>query len=187
MKNIKLIFGFYLLFQNISSSAQNNFAIAYWYPKNTSDTIVPLWPSNRLIIIVQDSIAYSGASDEQMTSKIKMPELSASTFGGKSTLFNKKRNTKTVRRGNCDIAKKCRLVEKKNKYGEWKITGEKKSILGFECTKAIGKNEYGKYAVWFSERLPGGFGPHMMTNLPGFILEAINENGIRSIAYKISY
>ncbi|MBK8953397.1 MAG: GLPGLI family protein [Chitinophagaceae bacterium] len=75
-----------------------------------------------------------------------------------------------------------------NDTGKWVITGEKKVIMGLECTKATGVIRNKKCTVWFTTELKGGYGPYIMTNLPGPILEKINEeDGFRTIAYEILY
>ena len=87
-----------------------------------------------------------------------------------------------------DRPKQWRLIERVNDTGTWTITGEKKLIMGLECTKATGEIKKKKYSIWFTTELKGGYGPYIMTNLPGPILEKINEeDGFRTIAYEMLY
>lgn len=57
----------------------------------------------------------------------------------------------------------------------WKITGEKKSISGYECTKAIADRKVMGYplkiSAWFCDKIPINDGPFDFQGLPGFILE----------------
>lgn len=76
-------------------------------------------------------------------------------------------------------------------YVEWKITNETKSILGYQCRKAItfynGEKIKNKEPIvaWFTDQIPASYGPYRYHGLPGFILE-LNELGRRHYARKIT-
>ncbi|WP_396182150.1 GLPGLI family protein [Flavobacterium sp.] len=64
----------------------------------------------------------------------------------------------------------------------WKINSEKKKKIGkYNCTEARlilnGRN----YIAWFTYEMPVKFGPMKLHNLPGLIVEAIEEGGHFSI------
>ena len=68
---------------------------------------------------------------------------------------------------------------------KWKVLNEPKSILGYNCKKAIKIDDYkSKTYVWFTEEIPFGFGPKSYFGLPGLILEIEKGNDI-FIAEKI--
>ena len=55
---------------------------------------------------------------------------------------------------------------------EWEITNEKKVMLGFECTKAVAKNEDYLISVWFTDKIPVSSGPANYFGLPGLVVWA---------------
>lgn len=63
----------------------------------------------------------------------------------------------------------------------WKITTEKISYLGYECTKAIQEDSLGKVVAWFTPQLPMGYGPEQYNGLPGTILMLSADNGMIQI------
>lgn len=66
----------------------------------------------------------------------------------------------------------------------WDIRDESKEILGFKCLKAVAKYKKvskGQFArrtkeVWFAPSLNKRGGPIVYANLPGLILEVVNDN-----------
>jgi GLPGLI family protein len=66
---------------------------------------------------------------------------------------------------------------------KWVITGETKTILGYLCKKATGKNDRGQDLIaWFTESLKVPSGPAWYNGLPGMILEVDVDNGF--VVYK---
>lgn len=59
----------------------------------------------------------------------------------------------------------------KLKRQEWKITKEKKDILGFEVRKATAEDSTAVYTVWYAPKLAISNGPEIYSGLPGLILE----------------
>lgn len=54
----------------------------------------------------------------------------------------------------------------------WVISGDKKTILGYECTKATAEFRGRKWEVWFTTALNAEAFPWKLHGLPGVILEA---------------
>ncbi|MCM1141328.1 MAG: GLPGLI family protein [Muribaculum sp.] len=55
---------------------------------------------------------------------------------------------------------------------DWKFVPEENmSILGYECSKAIGEFAGRTYTAWFSSELPLPYGPYKFGGLPGLILK----------------
>ncbi len=64
----------------------------------------------------------------------------------------------------------------------YKLTKEKKTVLGFLCYKAtFGKGRY----AWYTPEIPVNFGPGKYNGLPGLVLEAMHK-GLLITAKKIN-
>ncbi|MEM7551838.1 MAG: GLPGLI family protein [Bacteroidota bacterium] len=63
------------------------------------------------------------------------------------------------------------LIEGRVKKPEWKLTGESKEVLGYNCQKAEYLSEDRKDIAWFTTAIPVSFGPLGYGSLPGLILE----------------
>ena len=65
---------------------------------------------------------------------------------------------------------------------EWKITNNKRTIMEYECVKAIWqKNDSTRLYAWFTPLLPVSIGPEGISGLPGAILGLAREDG--SVVY----
>jgi GLPGLI family protein len=76
------------------------------------------------------------------------------------------------------MGKEFLIVDRPTKQ-TWKITGEQKSILNYNCQKAILKDSTKKVEVWFTSLIPSKQGPAGMNGLPGMILAIEQDNGER--------
>jgi len=68
---------------------------------------------------------------------------------------------------------------------DWKITKEKKEILGFEVRKATAEDSTAVYTVWYAPKLNLSNGPADYWGLPGLILEA--EKSSKTMVYNERY
>lgn len=59
---------------------------------------------------------------------------------------------------------------------KWTILKDKKAILGYECYKAILKDEESIVEAWFSPTIPISNGPEYYWGLPGLILSVSNKS-----------
>ena len=60
---------------------------------------------------------------------------------------------------------------------DWKLTQNKKIVLGYECQEAIAEFRGRKYTAYFTPEIPVQNGPWKFHGLPGLILEAfVNKN-----------
>lgn len=70
---------------------------------------------------------------------------------------------------------------------KWNLQKDKKTIVGYECQKAVGNFGGRTYEVWFAAALPYTMGPWKLGGLPGLILEAKDsKNEVIFIAMEIT-
>ncbi|OJJ18880.1 hypothetical protein BKI52_25255 [marine bacterium AO1-C] len=63
------------------------------------------------------------------------------------------------------------LIKDEASKAAWKIKGESKKILGYECKKAVMEKEKLTIEAWFTMQIPVAAGPEGYGKLPGMILE----------------
>ncbi len=63
---------------------------------------------------------------------------------------------------------------------KWKLTGEKKKILDFNCQKAVLVDSTKNVVAWFTTDIPVPAGPETFNGLPGMILELDMDQGKRT-------
>ncbi len=68
---------------------------------------------------------------------------------------------------------------------DWKITKEKKEILGLEVRKAIAEDSTAVYTAWYTPKIAISNGPSEYHGLPGLILEA--EKSSKTMVYSERY
>lgn len=73
------------------------------------------------------------------------------------------------------------LIESKLDSQQWKLHGETKEILGYNCLRASRKVDTLEIVVWFAPALPAMAGPDGLGNLPGTILQVEYGGGNRVI------
>ncbi len=71
------------------------------------------------------------------------------------------------------------------KQGEWKMTGEQKTVLDYPCMQAVRENEKGeKTFAWFTPSIPVATGPSDYIGLPGLVLQVESGDGDRVLTAK---
>lgn len=71
------------------------------------------------------------------------------------------------------------LVQDNAETLRWKISAEKKQILGYSCQKAVLQDTSKTVTAWFTTDIPVSAGPAVYGQLPGMILELDMDNGAR--------
>ncbi len=70
----------------------------------------------------------------------------------------------------------------------WKLTGERKKILDYDCQKAILQDTSRVVEAWFTTQIPAAIGPGEFADLPGLILAIEVDHGNRSVvATKVNW
>lgn len=97
--------------------------------------------------------------------------------GGAAGLTFKNLETKTVI-DNRDIMGKQFLIEESLNNAKWKVTGQKKTILGYMAMEATTMmNDTVPVVAFFTPQIPISNGPAMHHGLPGMILEVDIDSG----------
>lgn len=82
------------------------------------------------------------------------------------------------------------LIEDSLKVRPWKMTGETRKILNYECMKATFNDTARKQntVVWFTDAISLPAGPGSLGSLPGMILAAdVNDGEMTWIALKVDF
>jgi len=74
------------------------------------------------------------------------------------------------------------LIESKADSLPWKLTGNRREILGFPCMEAVYTKDSSKTIAWFTPSIRVSAGPGKYIGLPGLILEINFDNGKRIIS-----
>lgn len=74
------------------------------------------------------------------------------------------------------ITKRFKYIEKIH-YPTWKLTQNKKEILGYKCQQAQTTHLGREWTVWFTPDIPIQEGPWKLSGLPGLILDAQDSDG----------
>lgn len=85
-----------------------------------------------------------------------------------------KSKTVTERR---DFMSRVFLIEKPLETPSWKLTGNRKNILGYNCQEALVEDSLQKMTIWFAPELPLSAGPGIVNGFPGIVLGMEQDNG----------
>lgn len=71
------------------------------------------------------------------------------------------------------------LIDDTLKTAPWKLSAERKTVMGFDCMKAVWSDTTNRreITVWFAPTIPVASGPDIYTSLPGMVLEVDINNG----------
>ena len=78
------------------------------------------------------------------------------------------------------MGKKFLIQDQLDKF-DWKLTGEQKEILGYQCQQAVVESEDQNLEAWFTMQIPVSTGPGHYGQLPGLILELVIDEGARTV------
>jgi len=73
------------------------------------------------------------------------------------------------------------LVEGGLNASDWKITGNSRIVLGYNCQEAVLKDSINVTKAWFTGSIPVSAGPAGFYGLPGLILQVDSNDGKRTI------
>lgn len=165
-------------------NAQSGLTIYYKTYQIISDTEIRSAGAD-LVLAIKDSQSYTyypGIRNQPENFPL------GKTFIAKSTYFNVNKKLLIDPYAYPNSPKTEALIVYKYPDNQWKITNEKKVILGDTCIKATGKIRGMEIIAWFSPKFPAGFGIHHYVGLPGTILETyLVERNIQTVAVDIEY
>jgi GLPGLI family protein len=181
MKNILPVFTSILLINGIH--AQNPFisSVKIEFEKTTNvpalyKELAPEWYDMIKEHLPKNTITYSDFIADTSHSVYKPGRESASDFKGGWELLAEKNNVYTDYKTNTSISQKpvfeeTFLVTDTLQKIKWKITGDTRTIAGFDCRKAVGilDDSIAVFAFYTDEIMICG-GPESIHGLPGMIL-----------------
>ena len=162
-----------MILLSLFSNAQLKYAI-FEYNEVRQSKATPNMTNGFLIIPSNESntshyMTY-GSANKQISFDEIIKDLKINLIGG---LFLIQKNEYWVKTS-LPIENTTLIRDEKPNF-KWKILKEKKEILGYDCTKAIGDFRGRNYTVWFTKELPFQLGPWKLSGLPGMILEAEDD------------
>lgn len=183
------IFSFIFLLAQ-QTIAQKNITITYRYTYDPADTVYYDGENPPFYLVIQDPVAicfsqvYRNKTGENEFNIDSSQALGSSYLPG-ITYYDRKnrRSIQSYYKGK-QMHEPCSLTVRKKIKGSFRVFKESKVILGHVCYKAVGDIASRSYTVWFCPELPAGFGPYMLTQLPGTILEC-RENRTGSITLAV--
>ncbi len=81
-----------------------------------------------------------------------------------------------------DFMSRMFLIESAVDSISWKLTGNRREIVGYPCLEAFYMKDTVKTVAWFTPAIPISSGPGKYHGLPGMILEVNVDNGKRIIS-----
>ncbi len=136
-----------------------------------------LWKSAEAVELEHEATLED--TNEQGNVRVKMI-----TTGSESELFKDLDKNEKIEK--TDFMGKEFLINGELKTYPWKLTGETKSVAGYECQHAVFQDTTQKVEAWFTPKIPVSSGPSDFGALPGMILElSIDDGQTTIIATKI--
>jgi GLPGLI family protein len=157
------------------------------------DTTAPDKPFKETMVLFAGptSLLYGSYENDLMTQQIQT-QINSSSFNGNLVIRGSGASSETyyfhfpgrLTQSIHSIQGKKYLVEEKFPDIDWEITAETKEIKGFPCQAAIGNWGGRKYTAWFTTAIQVTGGPWKLQGLPGFVLEAYDEE--REVSFMIN-
>lgn len=121
--------------------------------------------------------------DSTMTATFKNAKATQQTYFDFTNLKEAKVNTEVIKiypSYNSTLKKSVgstQLAIANDKKIDWKISGEKSKVLGYDVQKATAKWRGRNWVAWFAPEIPLQDGPHEFSGLPGLIVRAEDSKG----------
>jgi len=169
---------FFILLLCSKSFCQQDYAVAYGYK-------IVLKEHGNLTTVVKTYLSGNGKiSFYEEDFKNEKPKESENNFSIKVTdnpVFYKDLASKTIIFED-QIKMKFFNIKDSIAGFDWKITAEKKTILGYACEKATLNFRGRNYNAYFTDKIPYQDGPWKFSGLPGMILEVQSDESDMSFS-----
>lgn len=125
----------------------------------------------------------SRSADEEMTMEHSEGVRIRMVGSGQNIIFTDVVNGQVTEKR--DFMNRIFIVERDIPAMKWKITGNNKELLGYNCLEALSTDTTGRItSVWFAPEFGAKGGPAMLSGLPGMVLEANLNDGMRTYVAK---
>lgn len=167
MKYLISVFVFFVL-QSERPFAQNSYTILFKTYKLLPDSTL-FGAGSDMFLSIKDSLSYTYYPSYNHKDTVTYPL--GSSLIPKSAFVNVNCRLVIFPYGYKDEPKTYALLIGEFPSEKWKITDERKVILGDTCIKATSKLNGQETIAYYSPKLPAGFGIYSTVGLPGTILE----------------
>jgi GLPGLI family protein len=143
--------------------------------------------SEKVLSFTEDVTLYedgTGDVDEDIVSQHGEGQMRIRMVGsGSNKLYTDLKNNTVIEQ--MDFMNRMFVVEKPVAKEDWKVTGDQKKILGYDCYEAVEQDTgTNRTIAWFAPAIAAKGGPAGLCNLPGMVLEADFNNGSRTYMAK---
>ncbi|MCK5822264.1 MAG: GLPGLI family protein [Bacteroidales bacterium] len=140
--------------------------------------------SKKELLFNENSSLYQNIKEDESAEEVAMEQggmmMKMSMMEPDNKLFYDLNKSETIEQR--EFMTRMFLIKSKIEQGEWKMTGEQKTILDYPCFQAVKTNEDGeKTKAWFSPAIPVASGPSNYFGLPGMVLQVEMEDGEHTI------
>jgi GLPGLI family protein len=118
----------------------------------------------------------SRSNDDDMTMEHSEGVRIRMVGSGQNAVYTDVANRKVTEKR--DFMNRIFIVERDLPVTKWKITGNNKEVLGYNCLEALSTDTAGRVTrVWFAPEFGAKGGPSVLSDLPGMVLEADVNDG----------
>jgi GLPGLI family protein len=139
--------------------------------------------SNRVLYFNSDYSIYqindSKKSNEVMRTQKSHSSVRMIASGEYDKIFIDIRNRKKVEQK--EFMTRIFLIDEDINSPEWKLTGNSRTVLGYNCQEAVREDKGKKISAWFTSSIPVSTGPAGYYGLPGLVLLVDINNGKQTI------
>ena len=155
--------------------------VDYYYYFNQKTSSVP-YPRNCRLTINETASLYEIYEVEASSKELEKYDSDRGTIvtvlkPKENRFYYKDLKKRTITNRERIFIEKFYIVDSLKNLFEWKLTQNKKIVLGYECQEAIAEFRGRKYTAYFTPEIPVQNGPWKFHGLPGLILEvSMNKN-----------
>jgi GLPGLI family protein len=162
-----------LEFNNMKlEGVENAEAIRAMLPKSRS--------FKKVLLFSPEASLYRNAEDEQAQGENSVEEgnvqMKVMVARPENEIYRDLKNGKVVEKNDL-FGKSFIITDDKDAKMAWKLVEGQKTILGYDCKKAIIRDSSSVTEAWYAPSIPVPAGPMQFGKLPGLVLEVNSDNG----------